>query len=86
MDAWLENLKSINTNETFLGGGLVYQTGGAMHKVLSDQETEAEEGGELENTHCWSTYDRGEPASSLGSQPGWEDEEGWAEDSTDGGC
>lgn len=39
MDTWLENLKNINTNSTFLGVILVYETDGAMHKLLSDQET-----------------------------------------------
>lgn len=39
----------------------------------------------MENANCWSTYDKGEPASSLGSQPGWKDGEGWAEGSTDVG-
>lgn len=53
-----------------------------MHKLLPGQETRRKRRTELV---CWSTYDRGEPASSLGSQPGWEDGEGWAEDSTDGG-
>lgn len=39
VDNWLENLKNINTNETFLGVTLVHETGGAMHKLLLDQET-----------------------------------------------
>lgn len=35
----------------------------------------------MEKEHCC-TYAKGEPASSLRSQPGGEDGEGWVEDST----
>lgn len=37
--------------------------------------------GGMEKQHCC-TYARGEPASSLRSQPGRKDGEGWVEDST----
>lgn len=88
MDTWLENLKNISTNSTFLGVRLVDETGGAMHKLLSDQETIQKHRNEETwdgNADCWCTYDKGEPASSLGPPPGWKDGEGWAEDSTDVG-
>lgn len=62
-----------------------------MHELLSDQETRKKH----TNEETWDgkgrwccTYDKGEPASSLGSRPGWKDGEGWTEGGTDvgGGC
>lgn len=85
MDTQLENLENINTNETFLGVTLVDERGGAMHKLLSDQETgekhrnEESRGGKR---RLLGYLRQGGARLLTGVPPGME---GWAEGSTDVG-
>lgn len=55
-----------------------------MHKLLKSREMRGDawmRRGETEKQRCC-TYAKGEPASSLMSQPGRKDGKGWVEDST----